>query len=184
VLATKPTRRDARAEVARERAAQARLEAAEIRRLRLDVRPVQGVGPPRRSGEDALTYRRELVTAAERQVTGDARARVRAGTLKGPIRGTQCDPYPATSARRTAETDPAVSAGRYECMAYENRFEAPEVEGRRRIGLFGTPFWVVIDYRTGRLVWCKVTPRAGEGGRSLASAPVPEPCRDPQFRAS
>jgi hypothetical protein len=54
------------------------------------------------------------------------------------------------------------------------------VNGKRRLGVFGTPFWVVIDYRTGRLVWCKVTPRAGEGGRSLASVPVPAPCRDPQ----
>jgi hypothetical protein len=182
VLATKPTRRDARAEAARQRAAQARLESAEMRRLRIDVRPVRAAGPPRRSGQDALAHRRELVATAERLVTADALARVRAGTLRGPIRGTQCDPYPATSARRAAETDPAVSAGRYECIAYESRFQASEVDGRRRTGLFGTPFWVVVDYRTSRLVWCKVTPGVGEGGRALGNVVVPEPCRDPQLR--
>jgi hypothetical protein len=180
VLVTKPTRRDARAEAARQRAQQAASEAAEARRLRIDVRPVRAAGPPRRAGEDVLTHRHELVLAAERLVTRDARARVRAGTLRGPVAGTQCLPYPATTARRDAEADPAVTAGRYECVAYRNTFKAPEVNGQRRTGVLGTPFWVVIDYRTSRLVWCKVTPRAGEGGRSLASVPVPEPCRDPQ----
>ena len=129
VLVTKPTRRDARAEAARQRAQQAASEAAEVRRLRIDVRPVRAAGPPRRAGEDALTHRRELVLAAERLVTRDARARVRAGTLRGPVAGTQCLPYPATTARRDAEADPAVTAGRYECVAYRNTFEAPEVEG-------------------------------------------------------
>lgn len=180
VLVTKPTRRDARAEAARQRAQQAASEAAEVRRLRIDVRPVRGAGPPRRAGEDALTHRHELVLAAERLVTRDARARVRAGTIRGPVAGTQCLPYPTTSARRDAEADPSATVGRYECVAYRNTFEAPEVNGQRRTGVLGTPFWVVIDYRTSRLVWCKVTPRAGEGGKSLASVPVPEPCRDPQ----
>jgi hypothetical protein len=181
VLVTKPTRRDARAEAARQRAQQAALEAAEIRRLRIDARPVRADGPRRRPGEDALTHRHELVLAAERLVTGDARARVRAGTIKGPVAGTQCLPYPPTTLRRDAEADPAATVGRYECVAYKNTFEAPEItQGKPRVGVFGTPFWVVIDYRTARLVWCKVTPRAGEGGRSLASVPVPEPCRDPQ----
>jgi hypothetical protein len=120
------------------------------------------------------------VAAAERLVTGDARARVHAGTMRGPVAGTQCLPYPSTTTRRDAEADPAVTAGRYECVAYRNMFEAPEVEGQRRTGVLGTPFWVVIDYRTSRLVWCKITPRAGEGALSLTRVTVPEPCRDPQ----
>src|SRR5215211_4960800 len=56
---------------------------------------------------------------------------------------------------------------------------AAELEGRQRTGLFGYPYWLVVDYDDAKLVWCKVTPRAGEGGRSLAFVPVPEPCRDP-----
>ena len=46
--------------------------------------------------------------------------------------------------------------------------------------MFGDPFWLVIDYERGSLVWCKVTPRAGEGGSVLVTVPVPAPCRDPE----
>jgi len=46
--------------------------------------------------------------------------------------------------------------------------------------VFGDPFWLVVDYERGRLTWCKVTPRAGEGGSVLITVPVPEPCRDPE----
>ena len=35
-------------------------------------------------------------------------------------------------------------------------------------------------YDTSRLVWCKVTPRAGEGGSVLVTVAVPAPCRDPE----
>ena len=179
VAVTAPTRRDARAEARRERAAQAALQAAEIRRLRRDVRPVRAQGPPRRAGEDALAHRRELVATAQRLITRDARARIRAGTMPGPVLGTDCAPYPPTTTRRQAESDPAVPVGRYECIAYSSRFQAPVIEGKKRTGLYGSPFWVVIDYHRSTLVWCKVTPRVGEGGRSLASVPVPPPCRDP-----
>jgi hypothetical protein len=37
----------------------------------------------------------------------------------------------------------------------------------------------VIDYAGPELVFCKVTPRVGEGGQTLVSVPVPAPCRDP-----
>ena len=46
--------------------------------------------------------------------------------------------------------------------------------------MFGDPFWLVIDFERARYVWCKVTPRAGEGGSVLVSVPVPVPCRDPE----
>jgi hypothetical protein len=95
------------------------------------------------------------------------------------MRRAQCDPYPTIEERRLAEQDPATRAGRYDCVAYTSKFEAPELDGEKRTGLFGYPYWLVIDYDDSKLVWCKVTPRAGEGGRSLAAVPVPEPCRDP-----
>lgn len=81
--------------------------------------------------------------------------------------------------RRAAEADPASTVGRYDCLAYSRRLELPELEGKRRRGLFGYPFWAVIDYRRAAIVWCKVTPRGGEAARELASVPVPVPCRDP-----
>jgi hypothetical protein len=64
-------------------------------------------------------------------------------------------------------------------MAYERRFELSELEGRKRTGIIGAPYWLVVHYRTAKLTFCKITPRAGEGGRSLASVVVPVPCRDP-----
>jgi len=165
-------RSDAADEADRRTARQQALEAAERRRLTADARPHRGEATP--GGERAA-----LVTAVERAVTADARARVRAGDIRGPIRGTRCTPYPDVATRRAQESDPAAIRRRYQCLAFTERFALPELEGRRRSGLSGYPFWAVVDDVTGRFVWCKVTPKAGEGGRSLASVPVPEPCRDP-----
>ena len=97
--------------------------------------------------------------------------------------GTACEPYPGITERREAEADPAATVGRYECIAYQRQVELPELEGTRRRGVLGFPFWAVIDYKRGTIAWCKVTPRAGEGGRSLASVPVPPPCRDPHRKS-
>ena len=171
-----------RDDAARERAAaerrQAALEAAERVRLARDARPVRADGRPR-TGAAPLEHRAALVAQAEELITEDARARVAAGSLDGDIKGAECNPFPDTRGRREAEQDPALAVGRYDCVAYTSKFEAPELDGRRRTGLFGYPYWLVVDYPGAELVWCKVTPRAGEGGRSLASTPVPEPCRDP-----
>jgi hypothetical protein len=179
-VVTGPTRRGARAEAQRERARLAASEAAEKQRLRLDARAQFGKGPARQAGQTALAHRLVLVGAAERLITADAQARVRSGTLRGPVGGTACEPYPNISVRRDAEADPAARVGRYDCIAYSRRLELPELEGKRRRGFFGYPFWAVIDYRRATIAWCKVTPRAGEGAKSLASVPVPRPCRDPQ----
>lgn len=161
-------------------AAQARLEAAERSRLRADVRPVRASAPERRRGEGSLAHRVRLVRAGERAVTADARRRVRAGTVDGPILGTRCRPFPDTATRAAAEGDPDAEKGRYSCLAYEQEIELTELEGRARTGLYGTPYWLVVDYAAPDMTFCKVTPRAGEGGRSLASVPVPVPCRDPR----
>src|SRR4051812_32447155 len=160
-------------------ARQARLEAAERARLTADVRPFFRQGPARRAGESALGHRARIVIAGEAAVTADARRRVRAGTVDGPIKATDCYPYPKTAPRRALESDPSVPAGRYQCLAYNTRFALPELEGRKRTGILGVPYWLVVDYGTSKMAFCKITPRAGEGGRSLATVPVPLPCRDP-----
>jgi hypothetical protein len=174
-----PLRRDASVEAQRQSERQAALEAAEVRRLRLDARPQYGSGPARLPGQAPLAHRGVLVAAAERLITADAQARVRTGKLKGPVVATACASYPDISARRAAEADPAAVVGRYDCLAYSRRSELPELQGKVRQGLFGYPFWAVIDYRRATIAWCKVTPRAGEGGKTLAHVPVPPPCRDP-----
>lgn len=183
VAATGPLRRQAADDTRRANARQQAIEAAEIRRLRADAQPHRATWRPRRRGEDTLAHRRALVEQTEALITRDARARVRAGTLTGPVEGTDCEPYPGISDRREAEADPAATVGRYECIAYKARVALPELEGVERQGVLGSPFWAVIDYGPGRIVWCKVTPRAGEGGRSLESVRVPVPCRDPARRS-
>jgi hypothetical protein len=172
-------REEAADESARAAARQAALEAAERERLARDARPVRADGTPLREGADPLEHRAALVAEAESLIAADARRRAAAGTIDGKIRGAQCDPFPDTEARRLAEQDAATPTARYDCVAYTSKFEAPELDGQKRTGLFGYPYWLVVDYADAQLVWCKVTPRAGEGGRSLAVVPVPEPCRDP-----
>jgi predicted nucleic acid-binding Zn ribbon protein len=172
-------REDAAGERERAERRQAALEAAERERLARDARPVRAEGRPAAAGADPLKHRVAVVTEAESLITEDARGRAAAGTIDGDIRGTECNPFPDTEERRRAEQDTATAVGRYDCVAYTSKFEAPELDGQKRTGLFGYPYWLVVDYEDAQLVWCKVTPRAGEGGRSLAAVPVPAPCRDP-----
>ena len=168
-------RDDASAE--RERAAvqqRERIDRERVRQVR-DSQPVRANGPALAQGADPVAHRADLLAGAQDAITEDARARVAAGTLDGDIEGTECAVFPATDARRAAEQDPATEAGRYDCVAYTSRLESAQ----GRTAIFGHPFWLVIDYPRSRYVWCKVTPRAGEGGSVLVSVPVPEPCRDP-----
>jgi len=159
----------------REAAAQrARIAAERARQIR-DGKPVFAAGPRAAAGEDVVAHRAQLLTAGEAAITRDARARVQAGTLDGDIKGTSCTLYPATDARRAAETDPATRAGRYDCVAYTSKLEGND----NRTAVFGHPFWLVVDFQHDRFTWCKTTPRAGEGGSVLISVPVAKPCRDP-----
>jgi predicted nucleic acid-binding Zn ribbon protein len=170
------------ADAERQRAAERQRErvAAERVRQERDARPVRARGPAPAAGEDALAHRERLVADAEAKITDDARERVAAGTLEGDIKGTECGPYPRTAARSAAERDPATAIGRYDCVAYTSKFDAPGANGEQRTGLFGHPYWLVVDYDRARFVWCKVTPRAGEGGSVLVTVAVPAPCRDPE----
>ena len=173
-------REDAASERERAAARQQALEAAERARLARDARPVRADGPPARASADPLEHRAALVAEGESLIAEDARGRVAAGTIEGEIRGAQCEPFPSTQDRRAAEQDPGIRAGRYECVAYTSKVETvPELEEQAPTGLFGYPYLLVIDYAGSKLVWCKTNPRASEGARSLASVPVPEPCRDP-----
>jgi hypothetical protein len=169
-------REDAADERERAEQRQAQLREAERARQVRDARPVRADGPAAAAGADPLAHRARLLTRAEALITADARERVAAGTLDGDIQGTQCEVFPETDERRAAEDDPASAAGRYDCVAFTSKLEG----NQQRTAVFGHPFWLVIDYRRDRYVWCKVTPRAGEGGSVLVSVPVPVPCRDPE----
>ena len=172
-------REDAADERERTAQRQAQLKAAEIERLTEDSRPVRAQGLPLPAGGDPVAFRADQIADAEAKITADGRERAAEGRLDGDIKGAECEPYPRTAARQAIEADPQAERGRYNCTAYTRTFTAPDSEGKERTGLFGFPYWLVIEYEHGDLVWCKVTPRAGEGGQSLASVPVPAPCREP-----
>lgn len=160
-------------------AAQRRLEATERARLVREGRPVRANGPARRSGEARLAHRKRIVRAGEGAITRDARSRVRAGTLKGPVRGTECQLFPKTQTRADEEADPSLRRNRYQCFAYARRFALSRLNGKARTGLIGQPYWLIADYETGAMVFCKVTPRGGEGAKLLVEVPVAPACRDP-----
>jgi hypothetical protein len=168
-------REDAAGERTAAQQRQARLVEAERARQMRDQRPVRLAAPAPAAGEDTLAHRERLLHLGERRITADAQARIAAGTLDGKVEGTLCEVFPETEGRRAAERDPATKAARYDCVAYSSKLESAQ----GRTAVFGHPYWLVIDYEKPELVWCKVTPRAGEGGSVLVSVPVPEPCRDP-----
>jgi hypothetical protein len=175
-----PALRDSAAEVRRAEAAkQARLVATERARITREQRPHFATGPQRRPGEPPLAHRVRLLDAGAAAISSDARARMKAGIITGPVAGTECTPFPSTESRREQEADPAVPRNRYECLAYERRFPLSELEGKARTGIIGVPYWLVVDYGTAKLTYCRLIPRAGEGAKPLAFVPVAHACADP-----
>jgi hypothetical protein len=164
---------------AADRRAQKRLIARETARIKAVQKPHFATGPSQRPGEGALAHRTRLLAAGRTAITGEARAEMRAGVITGPVAGAECRPTPDTPVRAAQEHDPAIARNRYECVAYERRFALSRLEGKARLGEIGVPYWLVIDYRTGKLAYCQLVPHAGEGGRTLATVPVARPCADP-----
>lgn len=167
---------DERAEQDRER--QAELVAAELKRMVPAARAHTATVPRRAAGQAPLDYRRSLVRRTEGLIMADARSRAASREIKGPVAGASCEPYPPTSARAALEARPDAVVRRYDCVAFRYRIDLPELQGRARTGVLGTPFWAVIDDRRSKVTWCKISPRPGEGGgRTLATVPVPAVCR-------
>ena len=91
---------------AAERRRDAAFEAAKRRRLAEEGRPHSGRGerpPGDLSPAGELRARRALVGDLERAITRDARARVRAGKLDGPVLATECEINPPS--QRAVERD-------------------------------------------------------------------------------
>jgi hypothetical protein len=161
--------KEERASAEAERLAQARAERVE--RLRREQQPRFARGEPAAA---SLTARRRLLADAAAAVRGDARARVEAGTLSGPIRRVECEPYPRSVTGRGAHEDLSRPVGRYACLAVIAEFGATAQQGA---GAIGHPYRVRIDFDTGRYAFCKVAGRPGEGSIGQAPlVPVPAAC--------
>jgi ribosomal protein L32 len=132
---------------------------SETRRLTLDERlHTGGAARPRQT-------RAALVTGLESSITADARARVKAGTLSGPILNTTCE------AVNVGPLVPSARRGGYECVAVQ----AQIAKSREPGGVLGYPFWAIVDYRRGTFAWCKVNPRGGERAVQSLEPVVPPP---------
>jgi hypothetical protein len=161
--------KDRRAESERQQRAQ---QAAErVAQLRAEQRPRFERGTP--AGRD-LAARASLVASVPIAVQADARQRVAAGALDGPIRSVECEPYPRTVDGRGAHLDPSQTTGRYSCLAVTRNAPATE---RNEGSSIGHPYRVLVHFDTGRFAFCKVSGRPGEGsiGRHIP-VPVPEVC--------
>jgi hypothetical protein len=144
-----------------QRVAAAEDRAAAIRRQQADQRP--------HSGRSQRRARPEMLREASAAILADARHRVRAGALRGPILRAACEPFPRTVGGVPPERDPAKHAGRYQCLAVTaeiGRTQANEP------GALGYPYRVLVHFDSGRYAFCKVSGRPDPVGNPAVTTPA------------
>jgi hypothetical protein len=161
--------KEERASAAEERLQQAR--AARLERARVEQRPRFASGVAAGAG---LAARETLLLDASAAVRADARARVDAGALDGPIRRVECEAFPRMVQQSGAHLDPSRRYGRYGCLAVTSEIASTE---RNEAGALGHPYRLRVDFETGRYAFCKIGGRPGEGATATQPiAPVPRAC--------
>ena len=142
-------RRDNRRDERRDRAAALR---ADIRRVHAIQRPRTATGP-RNDPAAALSVLRARILADANGRRGLNRAR-----------RVEC-----TVGERTP------SIGRYACTAVTAN--VVNADGEKAYGITGYPYRALVRFPSGRLTWCKVVGRAGEGSLYTRNpTPVPRAC--------
>jgi hypothetical protein len=140
--------KDRRAQAERQQRAQ---QAAErVAQLRAEQRPRFERGTP--AGRD-VAARAALFASVPIAIQADARQRVAAGALDGPIRSVDCEPYPRSVDGRGAHLDPSETTGRYSCLAVTRNVQATE---RNEASSIGHPYRVLVHFDTGRFAVCNV----------------------------
>lgn len=162
-----PAAREAR----RERAAAEARELAErrvqvVRLLKAEQRPRHGragPAPANASARDQMAARAAAVRDLQAAIVADARERVRAGALSGPILRATCDPFPATVGQPPPQEDLARRHGGYACVAVTTEIAATR---KNEAGVLGHPYRASLDFHSGRFAFCKVAGRPD---------PIPDP---------
>jgi hypothetical protein len=153
----------------RQRAA-ARAELA--RRLEREQRPrfarSAAVAPAGAPAAARLAARAELVGELPATLLGDARRRVRGGTLDGPVLRVECEPFPRSVDGRGADTDLSRRTGRYSCIAVTAEFGRSE---QSIGGVVGHQYRARADFESGRYAYCKVSGQAGPSRDQLVTTP-------------
>ena len=155
---------------ARARSADRAALASERRRIALDQRLHSAAAPGPHAALRALPAAEltaRLRSSLQASITADARARVRAHTLQGPVLRTEC----------SAAGPAGAPLARYSCVAVNTEI----LRGSRAAaGTLGYPFWAIVDRRRLSYRWCKLNPQAGEGSATPGSVslavPVPPGC--------
>ena len=162
--------------------------AAEIHRLRRVQAPHRGAArelrpPAGASRARRLAARHALVTATERRITLDARARAAAGELEGPISTTECGPILRAPDAVPDDRDLRKPVGRYDCVAVQGRSGAVRNGTGTVVGRLGHPFVAALDFRRFTFVWCRNTPPPSEAGKALAHVRLERACLAAKGRA-
>jgi hypothetical protein len=165
-------------------AAMARVREAELRdpvarreraRLRAEQKPVFGRGRPAGGTRAGQT---RLVTAVERAITRDARARFRAGKLDRRPLDAECLHLVRPNVPHPPPPPVTATTAGYECTAVVDRLTAPKPT------IVGFPYWARLSFRTGRYAFCKINLLPSEHGIGAQTAFVPlEPVCDLVGRA-
>lgn len=156
----------------REQAEQRRILRAERARiLRAEQRPrrgrVRAAAPPDASPADQLAARGRALDALERRIFEDASER----RLPGRLLRVRCRPFPRGVVDREDLRRPR---GRYSCLVVTA--DIPP-SATNEAGTIGHPYRLLVDYRTGRYAFCKISGVAGEGGlRRRRVVTVPRAC--------
>ena len=155
-----------------ERRERAERRAALIRRLEAEQRPrfrrSASVAPAGAGAAGRLEARALLMDELFATVLADARRRVRAGNLEGPIDRIECEPFPRTVEGVGADEDLSRPRGRFSCLAVTAEFERGEASLG---GLIGHRYRVLVDFETGRYAFCKISGQAGPTRDPLVTTP-------------
>jgi len=124
--------------------AAAAFEASQIRAQALAQKP--------RFGRSDASSRVAMLHDLSGAILTDARKRVAAHELAGPIRRVECERFPRTVGGIPPERDPRARSGRYYCVAVT-------AELVRDAGALGHPYRALMHFDTGRYAFCKVSGR-------------------------
>jgi hypothetical protein len=119
----------------------------------------------------SVASRQAQVAALQVAITRDARGRVAAGRLKGPVHETLCTPL-ESGVRRSDALDLSKRIGRFDCVAVLRDV----VKQGKVVGHLGHNYVGALDFATGAYVVCQANPNQSEAGRDLALAPLPHAC--------
>jgi hypothetical protein len=146
--------------------------AALVQRLEAEQRPrfrrSAEVAPAGAPAAERLGARARLMDELSATILDDARRRVRAGALEGPIRRVTCEPFPRSVDAVGADRDLSRREGRYSCVAVRAEIEQSE----QSVGaLLGHTYRARVDFDSGRYAFCKVSGQAGPAREQLVTTP-------------